>query len=196
MELMLRRLALPAFALVAGLASACTGSHAVSQDVAGSNGYQTGNEALTFVGIGDRHAAVTGVTGKLVAGGHFDLSSWRGKVVVVNFWGSWCVPCHDEAPALEQVYTDEKNKGVEFVGIDVRDDPASAEAFMAKFHITYPSVNDRSNLLALRFRGIPPNATPTTVVIDRAGRIAARQSGEIFYTQLRDLVNHVLSEPV
>jgi thiol-disulfide isomerase/thioredoxin len=196
MEPMLRRLALPSFALVAGLASACTGSHAVTQDVAGSNGYQSGNEALTFVSIGDRHAAVTGVNGKLVGGGHFDLSSWRGKVVVVNFWGSWCVPCHDEAPALEQVYTNDKNKGVEFVGIDVRDDPASAEAFMAKFHITYRSVNDRSNLLALRFRGIPPNATPTTVVIDRAGRIAARQSGEIFYTQLRDLVAHVLSEPV
>ena len=86
--------------------------------------------------------------------------------------------------------------GVEFIGIDVRDDPASAQAFMAKFHITFPSVNDPSNMLALRFRGVPPSATPTTVVIDRAGRIAARQIGEIYYTQLRDVVNHVLSEPV
>jgi thiol-disulfide isomerase/thioredoxin len=196
MEPMPRRLAIPTFALVAGVTSACTGSHAVSQDVSGSNGYQTGNKLLTFVSLGSRHSAVTGVTGNLISGGHFDLANWRGKVVVVNFWGSWCAPCHSEAQALEQVYKDDENKGVEFVGIDVKDDPASAQAFMAKFDVTYPVVNDPSNLLALRFHGVPPSATPTTVVIDRAGRIAARQSGEILYTQLRDVVDHVLSEPV
>ena len=195
MEPMPRRFLTPVLALVAGLASACTGSHAVSQDVNGSNGYQTGDRLLTFVGVGSRHAAVTGVTGKLLGGGAFDLRNWRGKVVVVNFWGSWCAPCHDEAQALEQVYTDDKSKGVEFLGVDIRDDAASAQAFVDQFHITYPIVEDRSNLLALRFRGIPPNATPTTVVIDRDGRIAARESGAILYTQLRDVVDHVLSEP-
>jgi thiol-disulfide isomerase/thioredoxin len=181
-------------ALVAGSAAACTGSHAVDQGVGGSMGYQSGDRALTFVAVGDRHPPVSRVSGKLIGGGHIDLSAWRGKVIVVNFWGSWCGPCHREAPALEQVYTDDKSRGVEFLGIDVNDDPASAQAFVTEFHITYPNLDDPSNFIALRFRGIPPKATPTTVVIDRDGRIAARASGEILYTQLRDVVDHVLAE--
>lgn len=189
-----RRLLMPALALVAGLASACTGTHAVSQSVDGGNGYISGDRTLTFVSAADRRGPVTGVSGRLIGGGRLDLGAWRGKVVVVNFWGSWCVPCHDEAPALQQVYADDKSKGVEFLGVDIRDDAASAQAFMTKFHITYPSVEDPSNLIALHFHGVPPNATPSTVVIDRDGRIAARQSGEIFYTQLRDVVNRVLAE--
>jgi thiol-disulfide isomerase/thioredoxin len=183
-----------ALTLVVGATSACTGSHAVSQGVGGSNGYQSGDRTLTYLSVASRHASVRGVAGRLVDGGHFDLAAWRGKVVVVNFWGSWCGPCHDEAQALEQVYTDDRSKGVEFVGIDVKDDPASARSFVAKFHLTYPNLDDPSNLLALRFRGVPPDATPTTVVIDRSGRIAARQSGAILYTQLRDVVDHVLDE--
>jgi thiol-disulfide isomerase/thioredoxin len=177
-----------------GATVACTGNNAVDQGVGGSNGYVSGDALLTFVPIGHRHE-VHGVSGTLIDGGHFDLSQWKGKVVVVNFWGQWCAPCQAEAPALQQVYADDAARGVEFLGIDVRDEPASGRAFERAHHITYPSIDDPSNLLALRFAGMTPNATPTTVVLDRSGRIAARQSGEVLYTQLRDLVAHVLAEP-
>lgn len=177
-----------------GATVACTGSHAVDQSVAGSNGYVSGDALLTFVPIGHRHE-VHGINGTLIDGGHFDLSQWKGKVVVVNFWGQWCAACQAEARSLQQVYADDKSRGVEFLGIDVRDDPASGRSYERHYGITYPSINDPSNLLALRFSGLTPNATPTTVVIDRNGRLAARQSGEILYTQLRDLVAHLLAEP-
>jgi len=194
MELMLRRL--PLFlSLAASLAVAgCSGHGAVKQDVAGTNGYVGGNLALDYVSVGHRHAPDS-VTGKLLDGSPFDLSAWHGKVVVINFWGSWCAECRDEAQALQQVYADDKSKGVEFLGVDIRDDVPSAEDYQRKYGISYPSLNDPNNVIALRFRGVPPNATPTTLVLDRAGRIAARQSGSILYSQLRDLVDRVLAEP-
>src|SRR3954454_15262624 len=106
MNPMLRRprLALMAAALIAALAAAsgCTGTNAVSQSIAGSNGYQAGDDALTWLPPGDR-PEVGHVTGELLDGSRFDLASWRGKVVVVNFWGSWCHECRSEAQALDGV---------------------------------------------------------------------------------------------
>jgi thiol-disulfide isomerase/thioredoxin len=189
------RRALAAAALVAALAalSACSGTNAVSQSVAGSNGYQAGDNGLTWLAPGDR-PHVEQVSGELLDGTHFDLASWRGKVVVVNFWGSWCHPCREEAQALDQVYRDNRGSGVEFLGIDVREGRAQAETFVRERHIAYPSLFDPSDVLALRFPGLPPNATPTTLVIDRRGRIAARKSGGILFTQLRDVVARAVAE--
>ena len=194
MPFRLRR-ALPAAALLAALAamSGCTGTNAVSQSVDGGTGYQVGDDALTWVPAADRSRVVT-VTGELLDGTHFDLASWRGKVVVVNFWGSWCHPCRDEAQALDQVYRDNRTRGLEFLGVDVREDRPSAQSFVTDRHIGYPSLFDPSDVLALRFPGLPPNATPTTLILDRQGRIAARHSGEIRYTQLRDVVARALAE--
>jgi thiol-disulfide isomerase/thioredoxin len=165
----------------------------VKQDVSGTNGYNPGNLALDYISASHRHAPGGQVSGRLLDGTHFDLSAWKGKVVVVNFWGSWCAECRDEAPALQQVYTDDKPRGVEFLGVDIRDDVPSARDYERKFGITYPSLDDPANMVALRFRGVP--ATPTTIVLDRSGRIAARQNGSILYSQLRDLVDKVLAEP-
>ena len=194
MMLTFRRV-VPVVSLIAVLAvSGCTGHGAVKQDVSDTNGYTSGNLALNFVAVSHRHTAAT-VSGTLLDGSHFDLSAWRGRVVVINFWGSWCAECHAEAQALQQVYVDDHGKGVEFLGVDIRDDVPSAKGFERKYGITYPSLDDPSNLVALRFRGIPPDATPTTLVLDRDGRVAARQSGEILYRQLSSLVDRVLAEP-
>jgi len=197
MKPMLRRprRALMAAALTAALAvvSGCTGTNAVSQSVAGSNGYQSGDDALTWLPPANR-PMVGEVSGELLDGRHFDLASSRGKVVVVNFWGSWCEPCRNEAKALDAVYRQDRSRGVEFVGIDVREDPARALTFVRTHHIGYPSLSDPSGVLGLRFPGLPPNATPTTLVIDRQGRVAARHSSEIFFTQLRDAVDRALAE--
>jgi thiol-disulfide isomerase/thioredoxin len=190
------RHALRAAALAVALAavSACTGTNAVSQGVDGGTGFQAGDDSLTWLPPGHRPRP-DAVSGTLLDGTHFDLAGWRGHVVVVNFWGSWCTPCRDEADALEQVYRDYRARGVEFVGVDTRnDDVPSALSFIRKYHVTYPSLSDPSNVLALRFPGVPPSAIPTTLILDRQGRIAARHSGSILFTQLRDVVARALAE--
>lgn len=195
MAVMTRRLFYRACACIAAVlaASACSGTNAVSQSVNGSLGYGQGDQATTWITAAKR-SAVTNVTGTLLDGSSFTLDQWRGHVVVVNFWGSWCGPCTGEAQTLEQVYRDYQGQGVEFLGVDIRDDRARATSFDRSYHITYPSLYDESNLTALHFHGMPPNATPTTIVLDRQGRIAARHSGAILYTQLHELVGRAVRE--
>lgn len=129
-------------------------------------------------------------------GSEFHLSDAQGEVVVLNVWGSWCPPCRKEAPALQSVYEDLADEDVRFVGINVRD-PNTTDAlrFEEEFGITYPSVVDTDGRRLLAFREtLPPNAIPTTMVIDRDGNLAARVLGEVTETTLRELVGEVLGE--
>jgi thiol-disulfide isomerase/thioredoxin len=187
-----RRRLLQVAVLVPVLAlAACTGKEAVDQQP--EDRIQFGDASTRYVSAGDR-TPVTGVTGELLDGTPFDLADWHGSVVVVNFWGSWCGPCLGEADALEQVYRDFQDRGVHFLGINVRDSVARAQAHVREYGVTYPSLFDDSNLLALRFKGIPPNGTPTTIVLDPEGRVAVRHSGPIRYTVLTESVRAVLAE--
>jgi thiol-disulfide isomerase/thioredoxin len=116
-------------------------------------------------------------------------------VVVLNFWGSWCTPCREEAPSLAQLARQFGPAGVRFVGIDIRDSPASAQAFMTDFRISYPSLNDPSDILALDFRDtVPPAGIPTTLVISPSGRIAARVIGGVTYDGLKSLIKRAVAE--
>ena len=136
------------------------------------------------------------VSGPLVGGGKLALTAYRGHVVVLNFWGSWCTPCREEAPGLAALATHFKASGVRFLGIDIRDSPPSAQAFMSDFRISYPSLNDPSDTLALDFRNtVPPAGIPTTLVISRSGRITARVIGGATYNGLKTLVQRAAAEP-
>src|SRR5450755_3805421 len=87
------------------------------------------------------------------------------------------------------------SRPVRFLGIDIRDDPTGADAFERTFQITYPSLNDPGDELALAFRGtVPPTGIPTTLVIDRRGRIAARIVGSVSYNGLKALITPVAAE--
>ncbi|MEU8001468.1 TlpA disulfide reductase family protein [Catellatospora sp. NPDC049111] len=113
------------------------------------------------------------VTGELLDGSSFDLQSWRGQVVVVNFWGSWCAPCRLEAADLQATYEATRELGVQFLGVDVRDGRDAAKAFNTSFGITYPSLFDPASRTALRFADVPPSVIPATLVLDRGLRVAA-----------------------
>src|SRR5437867_8922798 len=107
------------------------------------------------------------ITGELLDGSRFDVAGWRGKVVVVNFWGSWCGPCRAEAPELQATWQASKALGVQFLGVDVRDGRDAATAFQADFGITYPSLFDPPGRVALGFTDVPPNVVPATLLLDR-----------------------------
>lgn len=155
-----------------------------------------GKAAITRFAAGDRPAAPM-VSGTDLSGRPLSLAQFRGTVIVLNFWASWCPPCRSEAAALEQVYTETKALGVHFVGVDIRENgPNDGPAFVADHHISYPSFADPSASIALQFRGsgINPALPPSTLVIDRSGHIAARALGELTYNPLKALVLDVVRE--
>jgi peroxiredoxin len=180
-------LAVVSLAAVAACTSSSTGSSA-------QTAYKstTGGSTITTYPPGSRQTAPT-LSGTTLTGGTLSTASLRGKVVVVNLWGSWCGPCRDEAQGLEAAYTATKAQGVAFVGIDTRDTDASARTFIASKHVTYPSLVDTNGTLALRYAQIvPATSFPSTLILDRQGRVAMRDINEITYTQLMSALTGVL----
>jgi thiol-disulfide isomerase/thioredoxin len=100
-----------------------------------------------------------------------DVASYKGKVVVLNFWGSWCAPCRDEAPGL-QASSEKYRANVQFVGVDVKDTMSGALGFTQGKQITYPSIFDPGMRTMLSVRGLPTGSLPVTLVLDRQGRVA------------------------
>lgn len=134
------------------------------------------------------------VTGELLDGGSFDLKTHRGKVVVINFWASWCAPCRLETPELAKVYQATRAEGVEFVGVNIRDEKDKALAFEDSFSVPYPSLFDPAGRIALGFRDVPPNAIPATIVVDRHGRIAAVFRKALLREELEPVVRDLAAE--
>ena len=191
-----RRLARAGAAAVAvvvlgGLVVGCTADD--GQSVAGQ-GYIAGQGTITEVAAADRDDPVE-LAGRSLAGEPIDIADYRGQVVVVNVWGSWCPPCIAEAPALQQVWEQSKSKGVQFIGINFRDNVDSARAHERRFGITFPSIYDPAGETLLRLRGtLNPRAVPSTLVLDREGRVAARVLGQVRASTLRALVSDALGE--
>lgn len=143
----------------------------------------------------EQRAAGPRVRGELLDGVAFDSAAWAGDILVVNVWGSWCPPCRAETPELVTVANATRADGVRFLGIDIRDTRPNALAFNRRYQVPYPSIFDPDGRALLAFRGLPPNAVPTTFVLDRQGRIAARGIGRITGRQLTALLADLQREP-
>jgi len=147
-----------------------------------------GSGAVTKIKVGDRIDAPQ-ISGMTLTGSNFTFTP--GKVAVVNVWASWCSPCRAEEPtlsALSRTFPD-----VQFIGILTRDNPVNAEAFVRKRGTPYPTLIDDSILVGFR-KSLPANAIPTTVIIDRNGRVAARISGGVTVASLTQLIEEVSAE--
>lgn len=185
-------LAVPALLLVGGSLAGCAGSGAVQSGPGGSDSRYIAGNGVSQV-IKDRKPAPP-VQGTTLDGAKLSLADYKGKIVVVNFWASWCAPCRAEGPTMEKIYEETKASGVQFVGIDIKDGQDNARAFARSYKITYPSLYDQVGQIALSFRGIPPNAVPSTLVIDRHGDVAARAVGPVTYAALKDLLGKLTAE--
>lgn len=149
---------------------------------------------VTAYPVGDRSAPVV-VTGDSLTGEVLSTEDLRGDVVVLNVWGSWCAPCREEAPVLAATSQRLADRGVSFLGINVRDNTAAALAFEKRFGIDYPSIADVDGqaLLSLN-QFVPANAVPVTLVLDRQGRVAARIIGVLTATSLASALDPVIDE--
>jgi thiol-disulfide isomerase/thioredoxin len=185
-------LTVPALVLLGGALAGCAGASAVQSGPAGGDSrYVAGNGVSEIVKDRKPAPAVQGTT---LDGKSLSLADFKGKVTVVNFWASWCAPCRAEAPTMQKVYDETKASGVQFVGVDIKDGKDNAQAFVRTYQITYPSMYDQAGQIALAFRSIPPNAVPSTLVIDRNGDVAARAIGSVSYTPLKDIVTRLAAE--
>lgn len=119
-------------------------------------------------------------------------TDYPGKVLVLNVWGSWCAPCRKEAPALQRA-SERTGDIAQFIGINTKDyDPAPAEAFVRAFGVTYPSIYDPKGEVLVQLSGqLPPTAIPSTLVIDRNGKVAVRVVGEITEITLVDIITDI-----
>jgi cytochrome c biogenesis protein CcmG, thiol:disulfide interchange protein DsbE len=116
--------------------------------------------------------------------GSLALADLRGKALVVNFWASWCVPCRDEAPVLQQTYERYRGQGLVVLGVDVNDFREDARRFMRRFGLTYPVVYDGKGSTVGKWgvRGFPE-----TFFVDRSGKLVGeRISGAVDIERNRD----------
>ncbi|MFF1598944.1 TlpA family protein disulfide reductase [Streptomyces mirabilis] len=182
-------------AAVAALVLSACGSGGTSGGSGNSN-FVAGKDGISTVAKGSR-AGAPDLSGPTVDGKQLDVKDYKGKVVVVNVWGSWCPPCRAEAPNFVKVAKDTAAKGVQFVGINTRDANISlAQAFEKQQGVTYPSLYDPTSKLLLRFKKGTLNlqTIPSTIVIDRDGKIAARTLQALSEEKLREMLDPVVAE--
>jgi thiol-disulfide isomerase/thioredoxin len=122
--------------------------------------------------------------GTTLDGEQLDLADLRGSVVVLNFWASWCAPCRAEAKNLVAVAEQTAADGVRFVGVNIKDDEVPARVFEDNVGVPYPSIHDQKGEVLLRFRQLVPTTPPTTLLVDRQGRIAGRFIQAVTETEL------------
>lgn len=172
------------------LASASLVGCSSSVGASAEDGFVTGDGGYATVPPEKRTAPVE-LKGTTLDGKELSTASFKGKVVVVNVWGSWCNPCRHEAPQLVKAAQASKGKA-EFVGLNTKDtNKSAAVAFNRVAKVPYPSLYDPDGRLLLSFGHLPAKAIPSTLILDAQGRPAARILGEASATTLTEAINDV-----
>ncbi|WP_442863775.1 TlpA family protein disulfide reductase [Arthrobacter sp. FW306-05-C] len=180
---------------VAALAG-CSSPDALAQQAkAGDNkNYIAGDGSVTEYAAEQRTQAVV-LTGKLYDGTAVSSTDWAGRVTVLNFWYAACAPCRLEAPRLEALWEQFQPDGVRFYGVNIRDEEQAATAFERTFGVTYPSMQDKDGgILLAMARYVPPQAVPSTLVLDKQGRVASRILGLADQGILKALILSALAQ--
>ncbi len=192
-----RRRAVPrlsAAALAAVLAlSGCAGGTEIETG-GEEDRFISGDGSATVFEAGER-AAAPEVTGTTFDGDELALSDYAGGILVLNVWASWCGPCRAEQPVLDEVHAEYGDLGVDFLGVNIKDNETAAIAYTNNKGVPYPSLYDQPGEIPQAFRDtVPPRAIPSTLVIDPDGNIAARVIGPTTYGQLTGLLDPLVVE--
>lgn len=163
-------------------ASACSGGKDAVDPTAGGVGFVSVQRHGQLIAAGERTSAPHVSGPSLDGDGTVDVSAYRGRVVLLNFWASWCPPCRSEAPDIEAYYKATKTQGFQVVGVNAKDQPQLGRRFVSNHGITYPSIDDPQSKVALGFRSVSIANLPWSVLIDRKGRVAAVYTGGLVVT--------------
>ena len=183
----MRRTVAGLFALALAL-SGCAQAPTNSGD---SIGYVAADGSLVLRNP-DKRGNPIDISGRLLDGTPWKLSSLRGNVVLLNAWGPWCAPCRTEVPLLQDLQ--DSLPGVHVVGLATRTDKVAVDAFTASRKITYPQVQDFDSRLFLGIGGVPSMSIPGTLVIDTEGRVAGWALGAADTNVLEDFAKSLLEE--
>ncbi len=154
--------------------------------------HQEGGKLIESVADGDRPAAPGFTLRSLGGDGEIDLATLRGKVVLVNFWATWCDPCKRELPRLQEAWSRYRNRDVVFLGIDTQDFDDDARRSQKRYGLTYPNAYDGAGSVLKRYGGLP---LPKTFALDRDGRIVGYHFGELGDEDISRLVEGALGSP-
>lgn len=183
--------ALVAVGLVVGLSRNYSSSDLASRSTTSITDFSVG---VTLYDANDR-VAMPNLTGTDLEGSPLRLSDYPGQILVLNLWGSWCGPCRAEAPDLAAVSASMAGHGVQFIGVDTKDNPASARSFERHYGIAYPSFDDSATPVLAEFPHVVPlSAIPSTVVVDPRGEVAAAIVGRVDASTLRGIIEDLQAE--
>ncbi|MFF1406548.1 TlpA family protein disulfide reductase [Streptomyces sp. NPDC058294] len=182
--------------------AAALGMLAAGAFLAGCTGYtpvgDTGpSDSLTRTLSEGKRPTVPDLGGTTLDGDTVHLSDYRGDVVVVSAWGSWCGPCVAEATELKKIERKWRHRGVRVLGLDNDADSGRALAFQKKHRLAFPSVRDPQGRLGRRIPHglVNPQALPYTIVVDPRGKIAASRMGAVTEAEMTDVVTPLLRTP-
>jgi thiol-disulfide isomerase/thioredoxin len=166
-----------AAAVIALVALAGAGGRGLAPE-AGTGQVEPVGSAVAVIPEADRRP-LPAFSAATLDGTRIDLASLRGRPLVLNFWASWCGPCRAEQQGLELAAKDLAGRDVRVVGVNIRDDQGAARSYLKEFGVGYPSLFDRPAVLPARLGDLGPQAPPYTLVVDAAGRVAARVFGAL-----------------
>jgi peroxiredoxin len=136
--------------------------------------------------------ALLGVALPDVAGQQQSLGQWRGKVLVVNFWATWCTPCREEMPEFVKAQDEFGERGLQFVGVAI-DQADKVQAFATELGLNYPTLIGGYGAVELsKTMGNRLGALPFTIILDRKGRVVHTQLGPLRDSQLRSIISQLL----
>lgn len=183
-------------ALLTGAAlvlAACTGKDAVNQTAGGQFRFVSGTTLGKTYPVAQRKPAGD-FSDDLLNGGTINLRQQAGKVVVINFWATWCGPCTTETPQLDALYRQVKGDGVQVIGIDTKDIRDKAQAFVKDNDITFPVAFDERAATAIALGRIPALSLPFTVLVDKKQRIAAVYLSRLAAKDLQPVLTQLEAE--
>jgi len=169
----------------------CGGTELVTGD---QTGFVAADGSAVVLEVSQRKPATnlqaTSVDGEV----NWQLSSETGNILLLNTWGPWCAPCRKELPILQNVQNEFADDGIKVIGMATRTNEAAVELFVTQQEISFLQLADYDSAVMVQLDGVPSTTVPSTIFIDREGRIAGWALGEVDGALLRSIVRSLIAE--